>query len=81
MADDITKRMDDSPGNLPMLVSATKAAVLLGISPRHLWTLTKSGNVPCNRVGRRVMYSPALLQVWVNSSAIVGGNNDGKHFQ
>lgn len=79
MVDGINKRVDETLGNLPMLISATKAAELLGISARHLWTLTKSGDVPCNRVGRRVMYSPALLQVWVNSSAIKGGIDDGKH--
>jgi len=79
MADGITKRVDDTPVNLPMLIGAIKAAGLLGISPRHLWTLTKSGNIPCNRVGRRVMYSPAVLQQWVNSSATIGGIDDGKH--
>ena len=79
MADGVTKRVDDTLGNLPMLISAPKAAERLGISARHLWNLTKAGDVPCNRVGRRVMYSPALLQAWVNSSAIIGGNDDGKH--
>ena len=79
MADGITKRVDDNLGNLPMLISATKAAQQLGISPRHLWSLTKTGVVPCNRIGKRVMYSPALLQAWVNSSAIIGVNDDGKH--
>ena len=79
MVDVITKKGDDTLGNLPMLISATKAAEQLGISARHLWSLTKSGVVPCNRIGKRVMYSPALLQAWVNSSAIIGGNDDGKH--
>lgn len=79
MVDEIGKRVDENLKNLPMLISATKAAELLGISARHLWTLTKSGNVPCNRIGRRVMYSPNLLQVWVNSSAIRGGIDNGKH--
>lgn len=74
MVDELFKRSDDKPAHLPMLISATKAADLLGISPRHLWALTKSGEVPCNKVGRRVMYSPALLQAWVNSSATKGGN-------
>ena len=71
---DITEQTGDRPESLPMLVSATKAAKMLGISPRHLWSLTKSGNVPCNRVGRRVMYSPTLLQDWVNSNATLRRN-------
>lgn len=79
MVDGIIKRVDENFENLPMLISATKAAELLGISARHLWTLTKSGDIPCIRVGRRVMYSPTLLQEWVNSNAIKGGNDDGKH--
>ena len=79
MVHDITKPVADSPESVPMLVSASKAAKMLGISPRHLWSLTKSGNVPCNRVGRRVMYAPALLQAWVASSAIMGGKDYGKH--
>lgn len=79
MVDGIDKRDDENLGNLPMLISATKAAELLGISARHLWTLTKAGNVPCNRIGRRVMYSPNLLQVWVKSSAIRGCIDNGKH--
>lgn len=65
----------------PILINAAQAAQTLGISPRNLWTQTKSGKIPFIQLGHRVMYSPALLQAWVNSTAIKGGNNDGKHFQ
>ena len=41
----------------PLLLTALKAAKLLAISPRTLWTLTDSGVVPCVRLGRSVRYS------------------------
>lgn len=57
MADGITKKGDDTLGNLPMLISVLKAAKTLGISPRSLWTLTRAGTIPFIQLGRRVMYS------------------------
>lgn len=57
MADGITKKGDDTLGNLPMLISVLKAAKTLGISPRSLWTQTQSGTIPHVRLGLRVMYS------------------------
>jgi excisionase family DNA binding protein len=49
------------------------AAKALGISPRHLWQLTKDGIVPCVRVGtgkrRTVLYPLADLQAWLTRQA------------
>lgn len=55
MADGITKKGDDTLGNLPMLISVLKAAKTLGISPRSLWTLTRAGTIPFIQLGRRVI--------------------------
>lgn len=63
---------------LPLLISAVKAAKTLGISPRSLWTQTKSGTIPFIQLGRRVMYSPSSLQDWVTRNTFVGGDKNGK---
>jgi excisionase family DNA binding protein len=50
-----------------------EAAKALGISPRHLWQLTKDGHIPCVRVGsgkrRTVLYPLADLQAWLTRQA------------
>lgn len=38
-------------------VSAPEAARMLGIGTRLLWSLTNRGELPCVRLGRRVLYS------------------------
>jgi hypothetical protein len=49
-----------------LLVNAQKAAELLGISARSLWSLTKNGQIAKVRAGRRVLYSPADLARWID---------------
>ena len=66
-------------GGLPLLIGATMAAKTLGISPRSLWTQTRSGIIPSIRLGRRVMYSPSILQDWVARNTIIGGDKNGEH--
>ena len=39
----------------------------LGISPRKLWSLTASGDVPCVRIGRSVHYDAADLAEFVET--------------
>jgi len=59
-----------------------EAAKALGISPRHLWQLTKDGQVPCVRVGsgkrQTVLYPVADLQAWLSAKAseAKGGYHD-----
>jgi excisionase family DNA binding protein len=48
-----------------LLLTPKQAAAALGISPRLLWSLTKSGEVPVIRLRRAVRYSPAALQQWI----------------
>jgi excisionase family DNA binding protein len=44
------------------------AATALAISPRKLWALTASGEVPCVRIGRSVRYDAADLDAFVEAS-------------
>lgn len=50
-----------------------EAAKALGISPRHLWQLTKDGEIPCVRVGsgtrKTVLYPVTVLQAWLTREA------------
>jgi excisionase family DNA binding protein len=49
----------------PLLVDAREAARLLSVSARTLWRLTKDGEVPSVRIGRRVLFAPDALRAWV----------------
>ena len=50
------------------LVDSREASRLLGVSPRHLWRFTQSGDIPNRRLGdRNVRYSIAELKAWINS--------------
>ena len=49
------------------LLDAKKAAKALGVSPRTLWTLTRSGDVLHVRIGRRVLYAPGDLERFTES--------------
>lgn len=57
----------------PILVGADRAAELLSISLRTLWTLTREGVIPHTRLRGRVLYSPRLLREW-SESASQGGD-------
>jgi excisionase family DNA binding protein len=57
-----------SPSDQPKLAaSAREAAAMLGISERLLWSKTKSGEIPCVRLGTRVLYSIAKLSAWLEN--------------
>lgn len=48
-----------------MLMTPDEAAQALAISPRKLWAMTNSGEIPSIRIGRCVRYSPDDLLAWV----------------
>jgi len=48
-----------------LLWTPKQAAEALAISPRKLWSLTASGEVPHVRIGRSVRYSLDDLQIWI----------------
>lgn len=45
------------------------AARALGISPRLLWSLTSSGQIPCVRLNSCVVYPIETLQAWLRVKA------------
>ena len=61
-----------------LLLSRADAAAALGVSERMLDTLTAPhGPLKPVRVGRRVLFSPAMLQRWIDaeSSEAVASNS------
>ena len=52
---------------LSPLLPTRDAAHVLAVSQRTLWGLTAPrGPIPCVRIGRRVLYSPADLQAFTD---------------
>ena len=56
-----------SSPNIKLLFKPSDAAEALSISPRKLWAMTNSGDIPCVRFGRSVRYDPADLRMWIDS--------------
>ena len=54
------------------LLSTRETAKRLSISDRHLFSLTKSGILPCVRVGTRVLYSVETIKQWMRESEASG---------
>ena len=52
-------------GLAPLAVDACGAARLLSVSPRTISSLTRRGELPSFMVGRRWLYSVAVLAAWV----------------
>lgn len=49
------------------LLSARDAARALGICPKTLWNLTRPrGDLPCVRIGSRVLYDQRDLLAWID---------------
>jgi excisionase family DNA binding protein len=51
---------------IKLLLRPGDAAKALSISPRKLWAMTNSGEIPCVRFGRSVRYDPADLREWID---------------
>ena len=58
--------IEPTPTVEPLLLDARSAAKSLSISERTLWTFTKKGDIPCIRIGKRVLYSPDDLRTWID---------------
>jgi hypothetical protein len=50
---------------LPLAMRPAVAAKAIGISPRSLWSLTKSGMIPHARIGGCVIYPTGPLLEWL----------------
>ena len=51
---------------LALLLTPQQAAEALAISPRKLWGMTASGQIPHVRLGRSVRYSLDDLRAWID---------------
>jgi len=56
----------------PLLLTPKQTAVILAISPRKLWGMTASGEIPHIRLGRCVRYSVDDLQRFIDAQKIGG---------
>jgi excisionase family DNA binding protein len=54
-----------NPNPSEILFDAESASKSLAISPRLLWSLTKTREIPSVRLGRRVLYPRKALENWV----------------
>lgn len=65
--------MDVSASKL--LIDVDEAAALLNLKVPQLYALVRADIVPVVRIGRKVMFSPAVLRDWVaaGGSAFAGG--------
>jgi len=50
-----------------LLLTPQQVAKALEISPRKLWGMTASGEIPHLRIGRSVRYSVDALQAWIDA--------------
>ena len=64
-----------TPTKPALLLTPRQAAEALAISPRKLWGMTASGEIPHIRLGRSVRYPVDALQRMIESQR-KGGNDD-----
>jgi len=67
---------NDTPTTPTLLLNAADASKALAISPRKLWSLTASGELPAIRIGRSVRYDIADLRAFIDAQK-KGGNDHG----
>ena len=63
-----------TPTKPALLLTPLQAAEALAISPRKLWGMTATGEIPHVRLGRSVRYPVDDLRKWINSHK-EGGND------
>ena len=59
--------MNTSTPNPTLLLTPLESSRTLRISPRKLWSLTASGEIPHVRIGRCVRYDPRDLVAYLES--------------
>jgi len=60
--------MQSSPSKPALLLTPREAAKALAISPRKLWAMTASGEIPHVRLGRCVRYPVDDLREWIDAT-------------
>ena len=62
--------LDPAPTISPLALRPREAAAAMGMSPRTLWSLTASGEIPHVKIsGRMVLYPVTELQRWLSERA------------
>jgi len=56
------RRDEEVTAPTPKLLKVREAAAALSISEKHLWGLTKSGIIPCVRLGQAIRYDVDMVQ-------------------
>lgn len=51
----------------PLLIGMNEAARLLSLSPRTVWSMANSGELPTVRVRRRVLFNVEALRAWIDA--------------
>ena len=59
-----------------LLLTSRQTAEALSISPRKLWSLTATGDIPHVRIGRSVRYAVDDVREWIESQRVTGGTDD-----
>ena len=54
-----------SPGE-KLTISVQEAADLIGISKPKMFELLRSGEIPCKRIGKKILISHQVLVEWIN---------------
>lgn len=54
------------------LLSVKQLAELIGLSPATIYRLVERGEIPVQRVRRRVMFAPAAMERWLSGQARCG---------
>jgi excisionase family DNA binding protein len=58
-------RTERSTEGIRRLIGTKEVAEYLGISTRHLWTITNSGQIPSIRMGKSVRYDPVDIDAYI----------------
>ena len=56
-------------------IKAHEAAKLLGISRRTVQMLAKRGEIPHRRIGKLYLFSPRVLQEWMDNGEFHGSSD------
>ena len=67
-------KTNESTEPAALLDEREAARYLGGVSAKHLFNLRKRGELPYVQVGRRIMYSRAALDRWIEEVQVVGSS-------
>ena len=56
--------------NAPEFMNVGQAAAFLGLSESTIGAYTKTGEIPCRRVGRRYVFSREALRNWAACATV-----------